>query len=518
MSEKDAPVLGIDLGTTNSVVAVLDGTGRPEVVRNAQGQNTTPSVVYFRGSSVLVGAAAKQQRVLSGPLDVVENVKRHMGNPAWRHVTSTEEDHTPEQISAFILRKLREDASRALGVEATRAVITVPAYFDDPRRQATRDAGEIAGLDVVNIISEPTAAALAYGLRDADAGTVLVYDLGGGTFDVTVLRIADGSFDVIATSGDRELGGVNFDERLMNWVNDQVEAVGAEDLHESEDLRVLGLLREQCEVAKHTLSNLEDTEIFIDTSVGARAFTVTRAVFEELTEDLLQRTADIVEEVMEVAREKAGISMADLDHVLLVGGSTRMPMVRRMLTGLTGIEPSESLHPDEAVALGAAVQGELVDARATGRTSTVGDREVSDVTAHGLGVISLDRETGRFVNNVILPAQSKIPGQRSELFETVDDDQTVIMARVTLGDDTDPDYVEIITRDKEGMPIRIPPHPKGSPIRVTISYDVDGIVQVEVFDLVADRSLGMVEIERELNLPRADVELMSAELARKQVR
>ncbi|KUP95342.1 Hsp70 family protein [Thermobifida cellulosilytica] len=516
MSNSDSPVLGIDLGTTNSVVAVLDATGRPEVVRNSQGSNTTPSVVFFRGSTVLVGAPAKQQRGLGGA-DVVENVKRHMADPAWRHVTAAGEEYTPEQVSAFVLKKLREDASRALGVEATRAVITVPAYFDDPRRQATRDAGEIAGLEVVNIISEPTAAALAYGLREAEAGNVLVYDLGGGTFDVTVLRITDGSFDVVATAGDRELGGVNFDERLMNWVNNQVEAAGAEDLYEG-DPRVLGILREQCETAKHTLSSVGEAEIFIDTSQGPMDFTVTRENFEKLTEDLLQRTADLVEEVMEIAEEKAGITMADLDRVLLVGGSTRMPVVRRMLTELTGIRPSEELHPDEAVALGAAVQGELVDARTAGRSSAVGDREVSDVTAHGLGVLTLDEDEKRLVNTVVLPAQSKIPGQSSQTFYTVSDNQTTIDLQVTLGDDTDPEYVQVITENKQGVPIRIPPYPKNSPVRITISYDIDGIVQVEVFDLVADRSLGMVEIERALNLSRDEVSAMSVQLARKKVR
>ncbi|MBB4935154.1 molecular chaperone DnaK [Lipingzhangella halophila] len=515
MSKEQSGAVGIDLGTTNSALAAVEATGRPEIVRNAQGHNTTPSVVLFRGGSVLVGTPAKQQRA-SFSLDVVENVKRHMADTDWCHVTEDGEEYTSEQVAALILRKLREDAARALGREIGRAVITVPAYFDDPRRQATRDAGTIAGLEVLAIISEPTAAALAYGLKDAEAGTVLVYDLGGGTFDVTVIRIGDGVFDVIATAGDRELGGVNFDGRLMDWVNEQVIAASAQDIYDG-DTRDIALLRDQCETAKHTLSSMEEAEVFVDSAGRSLDLTVTRSVFEDITDDLLERTTDLVEEVMETARASAGLTMADLDHVLLVGGSTRMPMVRQALAKLTGKQPEESLHPDEAVALGAAVQAELIEARSEERAPAVGEHTVSDVTAHGLGVISQEGVGGRLVNSVIVPEQSKIPASRSEVFHTLEDNQTVVNVEITIGDSPDPNSVGRLT-EQDGVDLSIPPYPKGSPVRVTMSYDVDAIVQVDVHDMVADKPLGRVQIDRANNLAPKQIQQMASRLSRERVR
>lgn len=515
MADQKGSIIGIDLGTTNTVVAVIDETDRPEILRNGEGANTTPSVVYLTKGEAIVGTPARHQRLVSDT-DVIERVKPHMGDPDWRRVTSDGERHSAEQISAFILRKVCDDASTALGSEVTRAVITVPAYFDEARRQATRDAGRIAGLTVERVLSEPTAAALAYGLRDRDAGNVLVYDLGGGTFDVTVLRVEDGDFDVVTTTGDAQLGGGDFDDRLETWANTKVVEGGGTDVDDSDDPGARGRLREQCESAKHRLSGGESASIF--TEVGE--LTITREEFQELVHDLLQRTRILTEDALRRAREEAGIAVEDLDEVLLVGGSTRIPAVRALVAEITGKTPNQRLHPDEAVAIGAAAQAELLDAEAEKRESRIGDRSISDVTSHGLGLVSLDADQTGDVNNVIIPGGSKIPAQSHQEFYTVVEDQRSALMRITVGDDTDPDRVHVITEDERGVPIPLPPppYPKESPIKVTVSYDVDGIVHVAAVDGRTGRSLGDIEIERANNLDRTEVKRLENELRRKGVR
>ncbi|RKS04470.1 molecular chaperone DnaK [Nocardiopsis sp. Huas11] len=515
MSRQNGPIVGIDLGTTNTVVAVMDETGRPEVLRNSDGTNTTPSVVYLSGGEAVVGTPARHQRLVSDT-DVVERIKPHMGESGWQQLTSDGQRYTAEQLSAFIVRKVCEDAALVLGKPVEAAVITVPAYFDEARRQATRDAGRIAGLKVERIISEPTAAALAYGLRDGDAGNVLVYDLGGGTFDVTVLRISDGDFDVIATAGDAQLGGADFDDRLETWANTRIVKQGGTDVDDSTDPGARGRLREQCENAKHRLSTAENASVF--TEVGE--LKITRAEFDELIDDLLQRTRTLTQDALRTAEAKAGITAAALDEVLLVGGSTRIPAVKDLVADITGVSPNQRLHPDEAVALGAAVQAELIEADQSDRPSAVGDRTISDVTAHGLGVVSLDTVTNRDVNSVIIPAGSKVPAQHDQVFYTVVEDQEIVMLKVTVGDDTDPDLVDIITKDLRGVELTMPPapFPKESPLRVTISYDIDAIVHVEVTNERTGRSLGDIEIERANNLSGAEVDALTTDMEGRIVR
>ncbi|WP_028649101.1 Hsp70 family protein [Nocardiopsis sp. CNT312] len=512
---KNGRTVGIDLGTTNTVVAVMDETGRPEVLRNSDGANTTPSAVYLSGGEAVVGTPARHQRLVSDT-DVVERIKPHMGEAGWKHQTSDGQSYTAEQLSAFIVRKICEDAALALGTPVESAVITVPAYFDEARRQATRDAGRIAGVTVERIISEPTAAALAYGLRDGDAGNVLVYDLGGGTFDVTVLRIQGGDFDVIATTGDAQLGGADFDDRLETWANGRIVAQGGTDIDDSTDPGARGRLREQCENAKHRLSTTESASVFTE----AGEMKITRAEFNGLIEDLLERTRTLTQDALRTAGDKAGITAANLDEVLLVGGSTRIPAVKDLVTEITGLAPNQRLHPDEAVALGAAVQAELIDAERSDRDSAVGHRTVSDVTAHGLGVISLDGVNELEVNNVIIPAHSTVPAQHEQTFYSVVEDQEIVMLKVTVGDDTDPDLVEVITKDERGVKLRMPPapFPKESPLRVTLSYDIDAIVHVEVTDERNGRSLGDIEIERANNLSSDQVDALKADMEGRIVR
>jgi molecular chaperone DnaK len=503
--------LGIDLGTTYSVSAIVDPTGRPQAIRNSEGQNTTPSVVLIdEDDTVIVGGPAQRQAI-SRHMDVVQWVKRDMGNPDWRFVAASGREYTAEEVSAQILRKLADDASRALGEEVHEVVVTVPAYFDDARRQATKDAGRIAGLEVLRIISEPTAAALAYGLHERQAGVCLVYDLGGGTFDATVIRIQRGEFTVLATTGDRNLGGYDFDNRIMNWANEAVLAKGLDD--QLDDGPAEARLRDQCEAAKHLLSQLDSAPIFIDSGDTHLKLELDRATFERITADLLQRTVEMVEEVVDAA----GLAIADLDEVLLVGGSTRMPMVSTAVERVTGRRPNVTLHPDEAVALGAAIQADILWTAGTGRPSVTDAPRINDVTAHGLGVIALD-DTGRERNFVILPANAPIPQRQSMPFRTVAHHQEQIRVRVTIGDEEEPGDVEIITRDPEGVPLPIPPYPAGSPVEVHIAYDIDGTVHVEVTDLVAGRSLGEFPIDRRNNLSVEEVEQMSRDLARATIR
>lgn len=496
-----API-GIDLGTTFSAVAVVNSNGRPEIVKNREGEAITPSVVLFQGDQPLVGTMAKRSAVMA-PEDVVQFVKRHMGDATWRFATSTGQEYTAEQVSAVILKRLKEDAEMALGRPCPDAVITVPAYFDDARRRATMDAGTIAGFNVLRIVNEPTAAALVYGLDQSDAGTCLVYDLGGGTFDVTVLRIAGGVFDVVATTGDRNLGGFDFDNALMQWVNEQVAGQGGPDLFD--DGRIEADLREKCEMAKRMLSTTEQARVFLSSGGQNFQIVVTREQFESLTADLLQRTHDMMDEAL----DDAGMSYSDIERVLLVGGSTRMPMVGRLVQRVTGKQPELSVDPDEAVALGAAMQADLAAAAAGGQpTNLISKRPliVQDVTSQSLGTIAVEESMGRMreYNSIIIPHNTKIPAKRSELYETIRDNQTQLDARITEGDDEDLAYVTIIGESR----LTIPPYPAGAPIEVVMAYDIDGMIHVEVIDRTSGRHLGEFEIDRQSNLDRKEVDTM----------
>ena len=347
--------IGIDLGTTYSAVAILQEDGKPSILPNIEGQNITPSVVLFPDAASgsdepLVGDMAKHSAA-TAPLDVVQFVKRQMGDPNWRFESANGHSYTAEEVSAVILKKLKNDAEIALGQPITDAVITVPAYFDDARRTATRQAGQIAGLNVLRVLNEPTAAAMSYGLSQKKNGTVLVYDLGGGTFDVTIMDINDGEFDVLATDGNRNLGGFDFDNRIAEYVFEQIKEQGIERDVRTDDALVAEI-REKSEIAKKSLTTVAQATIMLTVDGKHVRIRITRDEFESRTEDLLNTTKELVEDAM----ESAGKSWSDIDHLLLVGGSTRMPMVRKMMSTLSGKDPELNVNPDEAVAIGAAIQ------------------------------------------------------------------------------------------------------------------------------------------------------------------
>lgn len=487
--------IGIDLGTTFSAAAVVRSGGRPELLWNREGDHLTPSVVLFQDAGqVLVGKTAKNA-AKDLPDDCVQFVKRQIGNSDWSFADSHGGVHGAEELSALLLRRLAEDAAEALGAQVRDVVITVPAYFDDARRTATRQAGEIAGLNVLRLINEPTAAGIAFGSGEMGEGTLLVYDLGGGTFDVTVMRVGGEELEVIATTGDRNLGGFDFDNRLMEHVAAEVQAQGGPDL--GDDGRLQGELREKCEQAKHALTRTAQTRLFFSDAGGTYTVTVTRERFEQLTEDLLARTADAVEEVL----DESGLAWAQIDRVLLVGGSTKMPMVREMVERVSGKAPDTSVNPDEAVALGAAI---VADHELTRRDTPDADvpYTIQDVTSQGLGVIAVEDDLVTEYNSIIIAKNTRIPCKEFQVYETVAHHQRKLDLQVTEGDDDDPEYVTKLLE----RPIQLPGGlPKGAPLKVVMSYDIDGVVHVELIDLTNDRSLGEVELERPRNLDAGQV-------------
>lgn len=499
-------VIGIDLGTTYSAVAHVNALGKPEIIPNREGERITPSVVLFQGDSPLVGSMAKRSAPTS-PRDCAQFTKRQMGDAAWRFVTSTDASFTAEQVSAIILKRLAEDASIYLGEEVTDAVITVPAYFDDARRRATIDAGEIAGLNVRRVLNEPTAAALSYGLESQESGTFLVYDLGGGTFDVTVMHVADGTFDVLATDGDRNLGGFDWDNELITLINRKAMAEGSKDLLDDDSLSAE--LRDKAELAKRTLSSMEQTKVFLTVGGSSYQIPVSRDEFQTSTADLLRRTDTLTQMVLDAA----GVAMEQIDQVLLVGGSTRMPAVQKLVRELTGKEPDRSVNPDEAVALGAAVQAHILagsdsaEVLPTLHGAVHGTPVVLDVTSQSLGVVALN-EAHVEANAIIISRDTKVPCKRSSSFSTVVDNQTELKVRVTEGDDEDLEYVNLIGESL----LTIPPYPRGAPVEVILSYDIDGMIHVEVVDGSSGQALGEFEIDRVANLSDEQRAAMTAQM------
>ena len=462
-------IIGIDLGTTNSCVAVLEG-GEPVVITNAEGNRTTPSVVGFtKNGERLVGETAKRQAI-TNPDRTIASIKRYMGTD--HKVEIDGKSYTPQDISAMTLAKLKADAEAYLGEKVTEAVITVPAYFSDSQKQATKDAGKIAGLDVKRIINEPTAAALAYGLdKDDKQHKILVYDLGGGTFDVSILDLGDGVFEVLATNGDTRLGGDDFDEALMNFIADSFKNEHGVDLRQ--DKMALQRLKEAAEKAKKELSSATTTNInlpFITaTAEGPKHFdmNLTRAKFDELTHDLVEKTAEPVRRAL----SDAGLTASDLGQVLLVGGSTRIPAVQDKVRQLTGKEPSKALNPDECVALGASIQGGKLSGEAG-----AGDILLLDVTP-----LSLSIETMGGIATRLIERNTTIPTKKSQIFSTAADNQTAVDINVLQGE-------RQFAKDNKSLgQFRldgIPPARRGVPqIEVTFDIDANGIVNVSAKDL-----------------------------------
>lgn len=512
-----AKIVGIDLGTTNSVIAIVEG-GEPVVIHNAEGERLTPSVVAFtKTGERLVGRPAKRQAIIN-PENTVFSIKRFMGRryeeveeerkrvpykvvrgpqgDARVYIPITGKEYTPQEISAMILAKLKADAEAYLGEPVTKAVITVPAYFNDSQRQATKDAGRIAGLEVLRIINEPTAAALAYGLDKKENEKILVFDLGGGTFDVSILEVGDGVIEVLATAGDTHLGGDDYDQRIIEWICDEFYKEHRIDLRQ--DRQALQRLKEAAEKAKIELSTMMETEInlpFITADASGPKhlqMRLTRAKFEQLTADLTERLKGPFMQALSDAK----LRPQDLDEVILVGGATRMPAVQRLVRELTGKEPHKGVNPDEVVAIGAAIQAAVL-------AGEIKDVLLLDVTPLSLGV-----ETLGGIMHVLIPRNTTIPVRKSEIFTTAEDGQTAVEIHVLQGER--PMAADNITLGRfrlEG----IPPAPRGVPqIEVTFDIDANGILNVSARDLATGREQ-KITITASTNLTQEEIERMIKE-------
>ncbi len=488
-----AKTIGIDLGTTNSVVAVMEG-GKPTVIANAEGSRTTPSIVGFsKTGEKLVGQLAKRQAILN-PDKTIASIKRHMGEDYKKNIDG--KDYTPQEISAMILRKLADDASSYLGEKVTSAVITVPAYFNDAQRQATKDAGKIAGLDVLRIVNEPTAAALAYGLEKEKSEKVLVFDLGGGTFDVSILEIGDGVHEVLSTSGDTHLGGDDFDQKVMDWICEEFQKQEGIDLRN--DKQAMQRVKEAAEKAKCELSSVMETNInlpFITADANGPKhldLNLTRAKFEDLSRDLLNRCKIPVENAL----KDAGVSKSDIDEVVLVGGSTRIPAVQQLVKEYTGKEPNQSVNPDEVVAVGAAVQAGVL-------AGEVKDIVLLDVTPLTLGI-----ETLGGVMTPLVPRNTTIPVSKSQVFSTAENNQTAVDIHVLQGE-------RPMAGDNKSLGMfrldGIPPAMRGLPqIEVTFDIDANGSVNVSAKDKATNKEQ-KITITNSSNLSEADIDKMVKE-------
>ncbi len=486
-------IIGIDLGTTNSCVAVLEG-GEPHVITNPEGNRTTPSVVAFKGDEELVGETAKRQAVTNVD-NTIASIKRKIGTK--EKVNANGKKYTPEEISAKILMKLKSDAEAYLGEKITEAVITVPAYFNDAQRQATKNAGKIAGLDVKRIINEPTAAALAYGIdKQENAHTVLVYDLGGGTFDVSILDLGDGVFEVKSTSGNNKLGGDDFDQRIMDYLVSEFKKENSVDL--SNDKMAMQRIKDAAEKAKKDLSGMTSTQInipFITQNESGPLHldvTLSRAKFEEINMDLFESTLDPVRKALKDAK----LTVKDIDKVLLVGGSTRIPYIQELVKKELGQDPSKGVNPDECVAIGASIQGGVL-------TGEVNDLILLDVTPLSLGIETLGN-----VMTVLIPRNTTIPASKSQVFSTAADNQPAVDIHILQGERPMVQDNKTLGRFQLG---NIPPAPRGVPqIEVKFDIDANGIVNVSAKDLGTGKEQS-ITITSNTNLTDEEIDKMMKE-------
>jgi len=499
--------VGIDLGTTFSAVAYIDEEGKPKILRNRDGDNLTPSVVNFdENGEPLVGRLAKEMSV-DNTDSTIMFVKRYMGAPSWKFPVG-EEEYTSEIISSIILKRLKEDAESMLGEEIKDVVITVPAYFGDAQRLATSQAGKIAGFNVLKVISEPTAAALAYGVGVGKNETILVFDLGGGTFDVTIMNIDGKDIKVLATRGDKNLGGFDWDNKVMEYLRDVVLSEKKIDLYEQE--HGMNRLRKIAESAKIALSDKQTAPITLDIGGNQRVkIDLAREKFNELTESLNNNTIDMAL----FALDDAELGWDDIDKILLVGGSTRMPIIRELIEKSAGRKPSSELHPDEVVAMGAAIQAAIIlaEERRTDLAANIVKGlppAPKDICSHSLGITAVKgaEDSEARYNAIVMPRNTEIPGKTSEIFCTLIENQKTLHIEVNEGEGEDLDYV---TKIGEGS-LDLPPHRKGSPLEVFFEYDQNQIIHVNVYDKTNNNHLGEIRIERKANMDDAQVAKFTA--------